>query len=75
MAPDDRHMSLRVAFIGGGSGGHLFPAIAVAQELLHEDPACRFLFLTSHRSVDRQTLATSGFSSIEAQVEPYAVMS
>lgn len=75
VAPDDRRMSLRVAFIGGGSGGHLFPAIAVAQELLQEDPACRFLFLTSHRSVDHKTLATSGFSIIEAHVKPYAVMS
>ncbi|RLT03515.1 MAG: UDP-N-acetylglucosamine--N-acetylmuramyl-(pentapeptide) pyrophosphoryl-undecaprenol N-acetylglucosamine transferase [Planctomycetota bacterium] len=67
--------SLRVAFVGGGSGGHIFPAVAIAQELLRQDPKSCFLFLTSHRVVDQQVLGTSGLSEIEAQVVPYASLS
>ena len=69
---NERRTSLRIAFIGGGSGGHLFPAIAIAQELLSQDPDSRFLFLTSHRTVDRHVLDASGLSEVEARVEPYA---
>ena len=66
---------LRVAFIGGGSGGHLFPAIAVARELLTADAACSFLFLTSDRHVDRQVLDNSALPDAAIQIEPYASMS
>lgn len=72
---NERRTSLRIAFIGGGSGGHLFPAIAIAQELRSQDTESRFLFLTSHRAVDQQVLDASGLSEIEAQVVPYASLS
>ena len=49
-----------LAFCGGGSGGHLIPAIAVAEELLAENPNTRFLFMTSDRPIDRHIIATSG---------------
>ncbi len=71
----DDSTPLRVAFIGGGSGGHLFPAIAVARELLTADAACSFLFLTSDRHVDRQVLDNSGLPDAAIQIEPYASMS
>ncbi len=67
--------ALRVAFIGGGSGGHLFPAIAVARELLNANADCRFLFLTSDRQVDRQVLDNSGLPDVTTQIAPYASMS
>jgi len=47
---------LNVAFCGGGSGGHLIPAIAVAQEILLREPTARFLFLTSSRAIDQTVL-------------------
>ena len=65
-------MALRVAFIGGGSGGHLYPAVAIAQELLSQNPESRFLFLTSHRPVDRMVLSASGVSCATSQIVPYA---
>ena len=67
--------ALRVAFIGGGSGGHLFPAIAIARELLNAQADCRFLFLTSDRQVDRQVLDNSCLPDAATQITPYASMS
>lgn len=72
---NERRTSLRVAFVGGGSGGHLFPAVSIAQELLSQDPESRFLFLTSDRAVDQQVLDASGLSETEARVVPYASLS
>lgn len=67
--------ALRVAFIGGGSGGHLFPAIAIARELLNANADCCFLFLISERQVDRQVLDNSGLPDAATQISPYASMS
>ena len=48
-----------VAFCGGGSGGHLTPAIAVAEKLLVRYPDVRVTFLTSAREIDRVVLQRS----------------
>lgn len=48
--------SLHVAFCGGGSGGHLTPAIAISEALERRVPSLRLSFLTSGRPVDLQIL-------------------
>ncbi len=45
---------LRVLFVGGGTGGHLTPALALAEELAARGHAVRFL--TSGRAVERRYL-------------------
>ena len=64
-------LPLRVAMIGGGSGGHLFPAIAVAQHMLGQDPETRVLFLVSHRTIDTCVLASVGWPDERVKVQPY----
>ena len=44
-------------FAGGGSGGHLFPALAVARELLRLTPQAKCHFLCSQREVDQRILS------------------
>lgn len=48
-------------FAGGGSGGHLFPAIAVARELLRRDPEARIVFVGGQRPVDAHILGHETF--------------
>ncbi len=43
-----------VVFAGGGSGGHLMPGIAIAEELAERFPDCRLAFLTGDRTMDRK---------------------
>lgn len=44
-------------FAGGGTGGHLFPGIAVALELLQRDPDCRVMFIGSEKDLESSIVA------------------
>ncbi len=48
-------------FAGGGTGGHLAPGIAVAEELRRQQPECRIRFVGSGRPVEQQMLESTGF--------------
>jgi UDP-N-acetylglucosamine--N-acetylmuramyl-(pentapeptide) pyrophosphoryl-undecaprenol N-acetylglucosamine transferase len=48
-------------FAGGGTGGHIYPAIAVAEQIIKLQPAARIRFLCSSRSIDSQILVKTGF--------------
>ena len=45
-----------VAIACGGTGGHFFPAVAVARELIHAD--ARPTLLISEKKIDRQAVST-----------------
>lgn len=48
-------------FAGGGTGGHIYPAIAVAEQIVKLEPTAKIRFLCSSRSIDAQILAKTGF--------------
>ncbi len=52
---------MRLIIAGGGTGGHLFPGIALATALQRKDPATQVLFIGTSRLLDQQTLAGQGF--------------
>jgi len=47
----------RILFAGGGTGGHVFPGVALAQRVLKDDPAARLLWLCTSRPFDAAQLA------------------
>jgi len=48
-------------FAGGGTGGHIYPAVAVAEKIAALEPTAKIHFLCSTRSIDAQILAKAGF--------------
>jgi len=55
--------SIRLLLTGGGTGGHLFPAVATAQEFERQRPGTLMLFVGTRRKMDTETLAAYGFGS------------
>ncbi len=54
--------SPKILFAGGGTGGHLFPGIAVADEIKKRFSSAEITFLGSKRAIEKQIMATSGYS-------------
>lgn len=57
-------------FAGGGTGGHLFPGIAVATALRRLRPDAGVLFLCTPRGLDAELLAPAGFEHLPQRVRP-----
>lgn len=59
-----------IFFAGGGTGGHLYPGIAVAEALRELKPELQPLFLCTQREIDRTILSKTGFEFIEQPIVP-----
>lgn len=52
---------MRIIITGGGTGGHLFPGIAVASGMKKRFSGCRVLFVGTRRMMDQQALSGYDF--------------
>jgi UDP-N-acetylglucosamine--N-acetylmuramyl-(pentapeptide) pyrophosphoryl-undecaprenol N-acetylglucosamine transferase len=52
---------VKVIIAGGGTGGHVFPGIAVAEELRRTQPGATVLFVGSRRGLEAQAVPGAGF--------------
>ena len=52
---------LRVVIAGGGTGGHLYPGIAVARELLRRQPEAQITFAGTARGIEARVIPREGF--------------
>jgi UDP-N-acetylglucosamine--N-acetylmuramyl-(pentapeptide) pyrophosphoryl-undecaprenol N-acetylglucosamine transferase len=53
---------LRIVIAGGGTGGHLFPGIAVAQEFEVRNAASRIIFVSTGNPLERSVLSKTGYT-------------
>ena len=53
-------MSLLIA--GGGTGGHLYPGIAVARELLARVPGAQVTFVGTAAGIEARVIPREGFA-------------
>lgn len=59
----DTKKNIRLLLTGGGTGGHLFPAVATAQEFQNQLPTTEVLFVGTKRKMDTRSLGMYGFAS------------
>jgi len=54
----------KVIISGGGTGGHIFPAIAIAQALMKKDPDMGILFVGASGKMEMERVPAAGFKII-----------
>lgn len=63
-------MATRVLISGGGTGGHLYPALNIAAALRRAEPACELLLIGAERGIESRILPSAGYSYRLLPTEP-----
>lgn len=53
--------AVRILMSGGGTGGHIFPAVAIAQEIQKRFPDAEFLFIGAEGKMEMEKVPQAGF--------------
>ena len=52
---------MKVLISGGGTGGHIFPAVSIANALRELDPSCEILFIGAEGRMEMERVPQSGY--------------
>ncbi len=52
---------MKVLIAAGGTGGHIYPGIAVAKEIMRRDKASEILFVGTARGLETKIVPENGF--------------
>ena len=61
---------MTIVMAAGGTGGHLYPAVALAREFLRRDPMAKVLFVGTARGLESKVLAHEGFDLVLISAKP-----
>jgi len=62
---------MRVVIAGGGTGGHVFPGMAVAEVLRTSDPSAEVVFIGTERGIESRVLPKAGYQIRFIQAEGF----
>lgn len=61
---------MRVMFAGGGTGGHLYPGLAIARALVRQAPEVHPFFVGAMRGIERNVLPKTEFEHLLLDLHP-----
>lgn len=62
---------MRLLIAGGGTGGHLYPGVAVSRELLRRHPQSEVLFVGSPKELDSDLVLKEGYAFQPVHQKPF----
>jgi UDP-N-acetylglucosamine--N-acetylmuramyl-(pentapeptide) pyrophosphoryl-undecaprenol N-acetylglucosamine transferase len=63
---------MKLLLAGGGTGGHLFPAIALAEQLKYEEPQSEILFVGTEKGLESRMLPELGWPLEKIEMSAWA---
>jgi UDP-N-acetylglucosamine--N-acetylmuramyl-(pentapeptide) pyrophosphoryl-undecaprenol N-acetylglucosamine transferase len=60
---------MRIVIAGGGTGGHLFPGIAIAEEFLRRDDKAQIIFIGTKKGIEGKLLGQLGYELRTIEIE------
>lgn len=60
---------MKVIIAGGGTGGHLFPGIAIAEEFMKRDRSSQVIFVGTKNGIEKDVLPGEGFTLETIMIE------
>lgn len=55
------HCNMRAIISGGGTGGHIFPALSIADKLRERDPRTEILFIGAENRMEMEKVPAAGY--------------
>ncbi|XP_042507963.1 UDP-N-acetylglucosamine--N-acetylmuramyl-(pentapeptide) pyrophosphoryl-undecaprenol N-acetylglucosamine transferase isoform X2 [Macadamia integrifolia] len=62
--------NLRIMFAAGGTGGHIYPAVAIADELKTIDPSIQVLFAGTKHGMESTAIPSAGYDFVSIPAVP-----
>ncbi|KKX47324.1 hypothetical protein L950_0227125 [Sphingobacterium sp. IITKGP-BTPF85] len=62
-------MAIRVIISGGGTGGHIFPAVAIANALKALDPQNEILFVGANGRMEMEKVPAAGYKIVGLDIQ------
>jgi UDP-N-acetylglucosamine--N-acetylmuramyl-(pentapeptide) pyrophosphoryl-undecaprenol N-acetylglucosamine transferase len=62
--------NLRVIIAGGGTGGHVFPALAIAEEIMRRQSDSEIIFVGTKRGIESNIVPQRGYKLELIEIEP-----
>ena len=70
--PDWKKTRRRIIVSGGGTGGHIFPAIAIANALTEKDPTVKILFVGAEGRMEMEKVPAAGYKILALPVRGFS---
>ena len=61
-------MYVRVVVSAGGTGGHIFPALAIINKIKQEEPDSEFLYIGTHNRMEKDIIPNEGIEYVPIEV-------
>ena len=59
---------MRVLLTGGGTGGHVYPALAIAEMIKKKDPQSEIAFVGTKRGIENKLVAAAGYKLYHVEI-------
>lgn len=64
-------MASKIIISGGGTGGHIFPAIAIANALRRMEPQCEILFVGAEGKMEMEKIPAAGYKIVGLDIQGF----